>query len=578
MNNRINFINDHWFWPVIIASVILLAIFIWKEIILSGKRRIILKSLLSLLAIATLALIALKPASPATDTSGKIVMITPGYEKKQLDSLRKENTRLKVVDYSSRQLEFAELEKAEAVYVLGHGIPHYDLRHLEDIPVEYIPGNSPEGIIKLRYSEKIAAGEDLNIRGIYNRPRPGHRLVLQAPGGVGLDSVDIGNDPEQPFQLIAELKAPGNFVYFLTEKNDEGQILTSDPVPVQVEEKVNLRILVLNNFPTFETKYLKNFLAEAGHEVVVRSQITTGRFKYEYFNANRTVIGNLSREALEAYDLLIIDAASLQSLGSSYSGALLNAVGTDGLGVFIQPDEAFFRAPGNFNLKFNRERRDFVQLEEWPEVDLSIYPFVFDASPDFEAIHKSGTSIITGYTRNGKGRIGTTILSNTWQLILGGNSEVYGEMWSRVIGQVSKRDDDILLLEPQKEFVFPQEPYQFKIRTKTPNPVITDANGRLIPVMQDINFPEQWKGTTWPREHGWQKLQQDTIAVDFYVAEEESWKPLIAHNTLLANRLFFDRSREPGVGHRPLEPINPLWFYSLFLLCMGGLWLEPKIS
>src|SRR5690606_2672042 len=183
-------------------------------------------------------------------------------------------------------------------------------------------------------------------------PRSGHRLVLQGPGGVGLDSIDLVNDGEPPFQLAAELKAPGDSVYYLTEKNGEGEIFSRDPFPVQVEMKANLRILVLNNFPTFETKYLKNFLAEAGHEVVVRSQITTGRFKYEYFNANRTVIGNLSREALEAYDLLIIDAASLRSLGSSYSGALLNVVGTDGLGVFIQPDEAFFSAPGNFNLKF----------------------------------------------------------------------------------------------------------------------------------------------------------------------------------------------------------------------------------
>src|SRR5690606_32234174 len=203
---------------------------------------------------------------------------------------------------------------------------------------------------------------------------------------------------------------------------------------------------------------------------------------------------------------------------------------------------------------------------------------IIDASPESEPIHKSGGMLITGYTRNGQGRIGTTVHSNTWQLILGGNFEIYGDMWSRVIGQLSKREYDILQIEPQKSFVFPHEPYYFKIRTKTPNPVITNANGRLIPILQDLNFPEQWKGTTWPREHGWQKLQQDTFAVKFYVAEEGSWTTLTAQNTLLANRRFFYRSREPGGGQAPLEPINPLWFYSLFLLCMGGLWLEPKIS
>src|SRR5690606_14580665 len=298
-------------------------------------------------------------------------------------------------------------------------------------------------------------------------PRSGHRLVLQGPGGVGLDSIDLVNDGEPPFQLAAELKAPGDSVYYLTEKNGEGEIFSRDPFPVQVEMKANLRILIINNFPTFETKYLKNFLAEAGHEVVVRSQITSGRFKYEYFNTTRTVIGSLSRETLETYDLLIIDAAFMRSLGRSQSGAIQNAVKADGLGVLIQPDDGFFSAPGNFiNLNFNRERRAEVQLEEWPEVELSVFPFIIDASPESEPIHKSGGMLITGYTRNGQGRIGTTVLSNTWQLILGGNFEIYGDMWSRVIGQLSKREYDILQIEPQKSFVFPHEPYYFKIRTK----------------------------------------------------------------------------------------------------------------
>src|SRR5688572_7170734 len=103
MNNRINFINDHWFWPIIAGAVILLVIFIWKEITLSGKRRIILNSLLSLVAIASLVLIALKPALPATNTAGKIAFLTPGFEKEQLDSLRRENPALKVVEYNSLQ-------------------------------------------------------------------------------------------------------------------------------------------------------------------------------------------------------------------------------------------------------------------------------------------------------------------------------------------------------------------------------------------------------------------------------------------------------------------------------------------
>lgn len=578
--SKITFLNDHWFWQIVAGGIILLIVFIWKEFALPTRRRLIINVLLSVFAIASLVLIALKPALPSSDTAGKTVLLTPGYERTQLDSLEKKHRKLKVLDYNSRELLREDIQAAEVVYLLGFGIPEYDLQRFKNIPVTYLPGRLPEGVVKVRFKEKTAVGDDVKIEGLYRRPKPGNWLILQGPGGTGLDSVMLNDRDEQDFQLVTEVKAAGNFVYFLTEKNPDGEVLTQDPVPMQVDKKVDLKILILNNFPTFETKYLKNFLAGAGHKLVVKSQITSGKFKYEYFNTSRTVVGSLSRETLEPYDLLIVDAVTLRSLARSQSGAIENAVREDGMGVFVQPDETFFNSPGNLiNLKFQRQLNKEVKLNEWPDVTISKFPFFIISSPGMESIYSANNSVMAGYNRRTRGRIGTTVLSNTWQLVLEGKPSTYKEIWSRLIGQLSKRNNDSVQIQQQDGFVFPHEPYHFKIRSLRTNPNLTNETGRTIPLIQDVNFPEQWHGTVWPREQGWQKLYYDTSAVfNYYAFESGSWNSLIAEQTLEKNRKYFETPLKKDSREGPVVPINSFWFYGIFLICMGGLWLDPKLS
>lgn len=570
MNNKIIFFNAHWFWPVIILGVILLCIFIWKEYTLSGRKRMVLKVILSVLAISALGCMALKPAIPSSKNSGKIVLLTPGYDKEQLDSLHKEISQIKILDYHDPALDFQGIQNAGSVYVLGSGIPRYELYRFEKLPVVFIPGKSPQGIVKIKFAEENVVGTELNVQGLYNSPRTGNWLVLEAAGGAGLDSVRLDGGGRQNFELKADLKAAGRFVYSIAEKNEEGEVITRDPVPVRVEDRVGLRILIINNFPTFETRYLKNFLAEAGHGVVVRSQITSGRFKYEYFNTSPKAIGSFSRETLGEYDLLIVDATTMRSLGAPQVRGIGDAIRLDGLGVFVQPEDSFFSAPGELvNIRFKREGNNELNLDQWPDKSLSVYPFILDRSPVLENIHSSGNSAISGYIRNGLGRIGTTVLSNTFELVLEGNAEIYGEIWAQIIEKVSKREEVPTQLVREEQMVFPHEPLFFTLRTEIAHPVIT-KNERVIPLAQDVNLSGHWKGSLWPAEKGWAQLELDTTRVfQYYVFDEGSWSSFITHKTMESNRRFFDGQINSGNGITPLEAVNPLWFFGLFLLLHG---------
>ncbi len=56
MSDKITLLNDHWFWPIMAGAVILLGVFIWKELAFPGRRTLILKLLLTILAIGALAM------------------------------------------------------------------------------------------------------------------------------------------------------------------------------------------------------------------------------------------------------------------------------------------------------------------------------------------------------------------------------------------------------------------------------------------------------------------------------------------------------------------------------------------
>ena len=77
------------------------------------------------------------------------------------------------------------------------------------------------------------------------------------------------------------------------------------------------------------------------HEVLVRSQLTKGKYKFEYFNRERTPIYDFSQERLMKFDIIFIDANSYNNLSSKSFSELINTVKGHGLGIIVQPDIGF---------------------------------------------------------------------------------------------------------------------------------------------------------------------------------------------------------------------------------------------
>lgn len=581
MSDSFTFLNAAWFWPALVFWVILISVFIWKERAFSGNKGFILKIVLIFLAVSSLALLALKPALLKEVKEGRVVITTDNFKQSQLDSLKKAYRNLKVIDYNNDE-SLLGLSNSEEIFVLGSGIPTYDLWSLKNIPVTYLPGQELSGIIKLNYKQENNVGNQLDVKGIFANPRSKNRLVLEDAGGTALDSLIFDSEEKEHFQLSTHLKVSGNFVFSIVEKDSLGEVLNRNTLPVKINESKTPRILILNAFPTFEIKYLKNFLADLGHEVVVKNRITTGRYKFEFFNTEQKNLRSLNFSNLEGFDLVILDAEFLKNLSNSERNALLKSIKSSGLGLLILGEAKALNNLGDFSV-FTPQSVSTLEVgfDKLKTVRLAIQPYRLKQEFGLAEIHTSNASIFSAYKRLGQGRIGTTMLKDTWQLLLDGKQDAYQQIWSEIIEEVSKRESILASFSPIDKFAVKDKPFTFQIRTSLENPKIFDQNDRLIPLKQDLNASETWSGVTHPLSLGWQQLnmeQDSTLSYEYYVHQSESWKSLRHFKTQQANLKFF---QETFTSNKDISQIyvaiDPFWFFGIFLLSMAGLWLMPKL-
>jgi len=574
--------NSQWIWHIGISAIIIWTVFIWKERLNFGKPKFYINIIISFITIFSLALLLLKPLTPKSQKQYNIALLTTGYNTTQLDSLKKAHKKMKVINYSENLPILKNTDYPDSVFILGHGLKPFDLWQLDAIKTGYLGGNTLKGISELKYNTSNTVGAQAEFNGRYLNATPGHKLILKAPGGEALDSMTLVSKKSQKFQLTTNLKIKGKFLYELIEKDSLGNNISKDPLPLNVTEQNQLKIVIINDFPTFETKYLKNFLAEKGHEVIIRSQLTKERFKFEYFNmTNRPMIG-FSQENLIAFDLLIIDAISLRKLSNKQKNSLEKSIRKNGLGIFIQGDNSYYKSAKNlFSFNFVPEKNNIITLKEWPRVKMATHTFRFKNVFSLQPIFENNTKIWSAYKRAGLGRVGTSVFQNTYEALLNGHSETYQKLWTKTIELLSKTENPLVEWNTNALFALKDEPFNFQLRTAETNPTVIANEGYNIPIRQDIDIATLWKGTTYPRDIGWKKqfIEQDTTTVfEYYTTTSQHWQTLIANNTMTTNKRHFNNHELINLKSiNPLRPINSIWFFLIFIISIGYLWLEPKL-
>jgi len=580
MNEGWGILNDSLLWPALSAALLLLALFTYKEWRDVQGNGLFLRLLLAVCAIGALLALVLKPTIRQELEQFKALVLTPGYNSRVADSLQKAHPGIRTLEYQPGQLLQPNPSFTSAI-VLGHGLAPYDLWQLEGRQVTFLPAESPAGISRLNPTPEGVLGRKVSIKGVYNNPVEGHRILLRDPGGNPRDSAVMPGGSQWPFRLESVPKAPGNLTYLLEEQDSSGQVVRTDPVPLRIRRPSPMRILILNTFPTFETRYLKNLLAEKGNEVVVRSQLTRGAYKFEYLNRKAQPVYQLSGENLQEFDLLISDAPSYQGLGASSRAALRKSIEETGLGLLIQADARYLGLPEDqAYFGFRPDGRTTWDAGYDKGLVLEKYPYAFSMDFPIQPIVLPNGKQVGAYRPMGEGKVVTTLLKDTYQWVLQGKAEAYRELWTVLLSQAAAENKAPIAWEARTGLPRQDEPFEFRIRGTLPDQEVKNERGLRLPLKQDLWNPTLWKGRDYPERSGWNHLRfaSDSLPdFPYYVYGEGDWEVLGIESTLHDNRRFFHGIPEPDVISEGLVPVSPIWFYALFLASMGWLWLGPRL-
>ena len=373
-------------------------------------------------------------------------------------------------------------------------------------------------------------------------------------------------------------KQAGLFAH--TIEVQQGNELISQRLPIEVVTTEKLNVLFIQNYPTAEAKYLKNFLIEQGHGIVARYQLSKNIYRYEYANHDQLKLDRLSLDLLNSFDLLVVDNETIASCNGSDKKVLEESI-KNGLGVLQL-----------FNSVDKKNETDFftIPIKDFAKdtVLLKLGTATFTLASLPAVINSNNTStlqtkdrVLSGFANKGAGKLGFQFLQETYRLVLQGNQIEYALLWSPLIEGTARVKILPFKIQLENEFpVYPDEPIDLNV-VAAKEDITLEADGVPLPLREDVVVDNLFHGKTWAGKHGWHqfKIKGDSIAKNYYVSQVNEWQSLRIAQQQKANEI---RSKQMNYKSHiqkqiKLKPIQVWVFFIMFLLSAGFSWLAPKL-
>lgn len=515
-----------------------------------------------------------------TRNSEQVILLTPDYNMSQVDSLLRLYPAMKVLQTPDAKQHpdavildtYNDLSGREdnISFVAGQGLPPDAMDLFKSHPYQFIPSPYPDGIIRISIPERVLPNRRTVLEGIYNSPSKDLKLFLIGPGGKE-DSVTFTKDGFQHFELSFLPKTPGNFVYTIESAHG-----LAGRLPVRVQKQKALNILFVQHHPSFETRYLKNFLGRY-HRLVLRYQLSKNRYRHEFVNHEPRNVNRLTNELLSEFDLLIIDTDALQGLRASEIESLQSAI-SEGLGVLA----LFNSSPAGFKdiipFRFTRYARDTAHVSPGGnKLILPAWSLSVRQDDGIIAVSENRNRILSGYRYQGMGKMGFQLIQETYRLVLQGDSVDYSALWSRLVEDISRADHAEFVIHQKTKFpLFAGLPIHVEIISLGKEPTLS-LDEITLPLKENVLINDLWDGELRAGKEGWNRLTTtEGQPLDLYVSDPAEWKSVAITNVSDATR----KAASSATAEQQLKTVFravPQWiFYFVFLLAAGFLWLVPK--
>jgi hypothetical protein len=556
-------------------ATISFALLVWLE--LSKKQKLIALRVAALffMTLSVIGLI-LQPSFSSKQNQGAL-LLTRGYDRQKVDSVVTLHPELRIdrtpsAGFFPNSHELAEnWGSRNFSYIIGEGLPVYALDEFSPSSFVFLPSQLPEGVVELNIPE-MHSDRKHSLSGIFNTNQK-TKLKLIGPAGVE-DSI-IVDQRKKAFTFSVTPKQPGLFIYQLVSEDSLGTKV-SERLPIDVKSAAGLHILFLQDFPSSEFHYLKSFLAEDGHSIVVRTRTSRDNFTEEFINIPKFQLKNISVDLLNTFDLLFIDSKTIESLSTLEKSNLGQAV-RNGLGLMVSGEHS--KKKEFYTLKGKEISADtaYVRLKNKSYL-LPAIPIEVSLGADTKSILENKKRALTGYRFFGAGKIGFQLLQETHRIRLEGNSDDYAAIWSELIEKISRKETRNFELKIDTHFpYYADEPISFSVVSAGGSPEVF-SDGVKIPLSEDVIVDDYWQGKTWAGNPGWHQLRMvDSTTINYFVHEPSEWRTLRAAYSTSETRIAQNKTQENQSSSSERKPVSLFIFYFIFLLAGGFLWLAPKI-
>ncbi|WP_299706593.1 hypothetical protein [uncultured Pontibacter sp.] len=598
------------YFPYFLAllAVLLLGWLAWRR---PDRRRLVWRLVASAVAGISLVLLLFPPTYQRALDPSTAILLTTGYKADSLNALLgRLEPRPLVYTYQTEVPKAAaipdlytfrqEQPQVQTVHVLGYGLAEQELQALKNTTVIPHLSGMPAGIASITWQETITLGEAMTVAGQYTHTTDEETILYLQAAGQARDSITLNETGLHTFQLRYTPKQEGRYTYTLVAKSGD-KADTLGQVPVQVNPAAKPAVLLVSSFPLFEFKFLKNHLGQLQHKVALRSTVSKGMYQSEWLNMPQTNLSRITPKLLQQFDVVITEPQALQELSASERNALQRAVTEDGLGVLTIASEqlgnrttAFFT---NFQSKRLSQQDTRSARATWTNgttaAAIPVSPYTLVSSESVTGlIEEQSNNLLAAGRKAGWGTVALSVVPQTFSWQLEGKQSTYASYWAHLLSAVAKREVQEKFWQvskPQVPQVHQPVTLQFTDYTLTEASQIPEATVRStadttrtgIALQQGMHQPETYTGTFWPQHTGWHVVESQGVEPFYFLVQDSAtWR----HQAIQAKReatvqFAAQQRRMKGTSSTAYaeEKIPLIWFFLLFVLSSGFLWLEEKL-
>ena len=591
--------NFHW-WIIILCLVGFLCAFGIK-VKSNDKKFLPFHFILHLLLFTFIGLLALKPAVKTEEEKFNTVVLSENFNKEDLVKLKKNDQNKHFFYFDPAKISPPDtigtllsidsiLNKSDTVFLLGQTLPLSELSFLDKKTISYFPSKkSDTGITNISYTENCALGESCFVTGIYsNNNNNGDTLIFKDYLGVAQPFI-VPADSTKAFNFKTTCKTAGLFENTLTV-NEDLNLKTEYILPLEIFPSEKIGVCIIGGFPTFENKFLKEYLAEQGHSIYNRLQISKNKHREEFLNQASFQFNGMTNKFLNKIDLLICDISSLSEFPESEKQNLYKAI-KNGLGLFIL-DENKLPVYQNkqllpFEFIVNSGSTEELVIGTNTVSLENISHYIKKGKGTNALLTSKSNKAIAAYKNIGIGKIALMLYSNTYELKLKGDDKVYKTLWKNIFQKIIKSKVKTAFWTGLNQPTLANHRSDLLLVTDEKMPVgiieTPSKNKTEIYLAQDFHITEKWKGRYLFNESGWHYLytKKDTLNKQaLYVQDASKWAKLLDFQNEEKFKVWLAKKAQniTKVSENHFYKALPSWWFFLGIVFTYAIiwWLEKR--